>query len=123
MKSGCFMGIAPTGYKNYRNEDGHATLKVNTELSSLIQNAFEEFSQNLYSAEDVRKKFYKQGLKVSKQGFLNMLRNPVYTGKILIPEWKKEDAAVVSGLHDAIVDEGTYSKVQNIINGKKKFEL
>jgi len=119
MKQGYFMGSAPKGYKAYRNDEGHASLQVDFEFSKLIQDAFNEFSTGLYAAEEVRRKFYKKGLKVSKQSFLNMLRNPVYIGKLKIAEWQKEDAHIVPGLHKGIVAEDVFTKAQNILDGKK----
>lgn len=119
MRMGCFMGIAPRGYINSRNIDGHSTLNIDSAIAPFISAAFEDFSLGIYSAEEVRKKYYKLGLKISKQGFLNLLKNPVYLGKIVVPEWQKEEMEIVTGYHEAIVDELTYNKVQVIFAGKK----
>jgi len=67
--------------------------------------------------------YAQKGLKTSKQGFINMLRNVIYIGKIFLPEWKKEPEEIVEGLHPAIISENTYQKVQIILSGKKKIPL
>ena len=118
MKEGCFAGIAPVGYKNHRNSEQKSTLQINKEIAPLIKKAFIDYSKGILSSEEVRKKYYKQGLKVSKQGMLNILKNPTYTGKILIKEWKKEDEMIVDGLHPSIIDEHTFHKVQRRFKGK-----
>ncbi|MFN4910165.1 MAG: recombinase family protein, partial [Flavobacteriales bacterium] len=52
--------------------------------------------------------------------FYYMLRNKVYCGKIYVPEHQKEPAYWVDGLHDPIIDEITFQRVQDVIDGKKK---
>ena len=123
MKEGCFVGMAPFGYKNYRNTDGKATLAFNEDVYPIIRKAFLDYSKGVLSAEEVRKKYYNRGLKITKQSMLNMLKNPVYCGKILIKEWKKEDEVIVDGLHPPIIDEDTFDTVQRIITGKHKIKI
>ncbi|MEP0264220.1 recombinase family protein [Dokdonia sp.] len=119
MKEGCYVATPPTGYTLTRTETGKSTLKINEALAPLIQKAFSEYATGEYSSEDIRKRYYDKGLKVSKQTLLNMLRNPIYTGKIKIKAWKKEDVMIVEGLHDAIIDEKTFDTVQILLSGKQ----
>ncbi len=123
MKEGCFAGIAPVGYLNHRNSEGKSTLKINTEIAPLIKNAFIDYSKGVLSCEEVRKKYYSQGLKVGKQSMINILKNPTYTGNILIKEWKKEDQMIVEGLHPSIIDENTFHKVQRRFKGKTPTQI
>lgn len=120
MRMGCYMGKAPFGYKNARNKEDSATLEANPKTAPLVVKAFKEFSTGIYSAEELRKILLKEGLKVSKQGFLNMLQNPLYTGKLRLKEWKNEPSEIIDGLHDGIIEVNTFNTVQDIFNGKKK---
>ena len=120
MSEGCFVGIAPIGYKNGRTDSGKSTIIKNNDLAPLIKNVFLDYSKGVLSAEDIRKKYYPKGLKVSKQSMLNILKNPVYCGKILIKEWKKEDEIITEGIHEPIIDEDTFNTVQKILKGKQK---
>lgn len=120
MKEGCFVGIAPFGYKNFRNPNGKSTIIKNAEIAPLIRSAFIDYSKGVLSAEDIRKKYYNRGLKITKQSMLNLLKNPIYCGKIVIKEWKKEDEIIVEGLHEPIIDEETFNTVQKIMAGKGK---
>lgn len=44
-----------------------------------------------------------------------MLENVLYVGRIFVPEFKGEDAQVVQGLHEPIVPEDLFNKVQNLL--------
>ena len=119
LKEGCYMGgAAPFGYIKIRNEEGKSTLTPHPEQSILVKKVFAEYAKGIYSTEDIRKKYYNKGLKMSKNGFTHLLKNVIYTGKIYIPEWKKEPEIIVEGLHDAIVDSDTFAKVQQVMAGK-----
>lgn len=120
MKEGCFVSLAPFGYVNCRNENGKATLEQVKDKAYLVRKAFKDYSKGILSTEQVRKKYYNRGLKLSKQGMLNMLKNPVYCGKIHIKEWKKEEEMVVEGLHLPIIDNSTFDTVQLLLKGKCK---
>lgn len=119
-KSGCFLGSAPFGYIKIRNDEGRVTLIPHPENSILVRKAFAQYTKGIYSSEDVRKKYYNKGLKLSKNGFMHMLKNIAYTGKILIPAWKKEPEMIIEGLHQAIIDSTTFEKVQKTLNSRYK---
>ena len=57
----------------------------------------------------------KKGLTLSKSQFPNMLENVLYIGKIFVPEFKGEEAQVVQGLHELIVPEELFNKVQRML--------
>jgi len=48
-----------------------------------------------------------------------MLKNPVYIGKIFIPEWKKEAGIIVEGIHESIINTKTFNQVQVLFSGKQ----
>ncbi len=120
MKEGCFTGVAPKGYLHTRNTQGKSTLMPDPIIAPLIESAFAMYSQGIYSAEEVRQKHLPLGLKISRNGFLSLLKNPTYMGKIYIKPYKKEEEMLVEGLHPALVDAETFDKVQLILKGKYK---
>ncbi|WP_429062159.1 recombinase family protein [Chitinophaga sp. W2I13] len=115
---GFWTGTAPFGYSNFRDINEKSTLIPN-DKAGVVEEAFNLMATGVFSAEEVRMKLRPQGIHQSKQGFLNLLRNVVYIGKVHIAEYKKESAYDVIGAHPAIVDEETYNKVQDILKGKK----
>lgn len=118
MKEGCFTGIAPKGYLNHRNADGKSTLTPDPKVAPLIEASFIDYASGVYSAEEVRQKYLKQGLKISRNGFLALLKNPTYMGKIHIKAYKKDEAMTVEGLHPALVSPEIFERVQLIMQGK-----
>ncbi len=61
-----------------------------------------------------------EGLKLTKNAFAAALKNKTYIGKIFIAKYKNESAQWVDGIHDAIIDEVTFHKVQDILTGRKR---
>jgi DNA invertase Pin-like site-specific DNA recombinase len=120
MKEGCFTGIAPKGYLNTRDNNNKSTLKPDPINSHFVEVAFNMYSKGVYSAEEVRGELTKLGMKISKNGFLSMLKNPTYMGKIYIKPYKQEKEKIVEGLHPAIVSTEVFNRVQQILKGKYK---
>jgi site-specific DNA recombinase len=116
---GCWTGQAPFGYDNYRI--GNKSSLRQNENSYVVKKAFELLSTGLYNAETIRRQFVSEGLfKLQKQTFLNLIRNTVYTGKICVKAYKKEDAEIVDGLHESIVSEELFYCVQKILNSRNR---
>ena len=118
-KEGCWTSTAPIGYKNQRTEDGKASLTP-SDKAELIREAFEIIAQTKKPVDEVRRIMLKKGLKISRSRFHMVVRNPVYIGKIKVPAYKTEDEMVVEGLHEAIVSEKLFNKVQDILTGRKR---
>ncbi|MET3536699.1 recombinase family protein [Chryseobacterium limigenitum] len=118
-KEGAYTTTAPKGYLNTRNSEGKATLMPDPVTAPIVEAIFRDYGTGLYSAEEVREKYSKK-LKISRNGFFCLLKNPAYMGKILIKATKKEDEMLVEGLHPALVDSETFERVQLILKGKYK---
>jgi site-specific DNA recombinase len=116
---GCWTGTAPFGYKNVRDHDGRSTLQAN-DKAIIVKNIFTEFAKGIYNAEEVRKLYKAEGLKLSKMAFLNMLRNVAYIGKVHVKAWGKNESLDVQGLHEPIIEEELFLRVQSILRGRKK---
>ncbi|MFV0607257.1 MAG: recombinase zinc beta ribbon domain-containing protein, partial [Niabella sp.] len=117
MKSGQFVAKPPKGY--IRNKLS-GNMEIDNGTADNVIWAFHQFAKGIYSAEEVRKDANLRGLDSKKQGFLNMLANPLYTGKILVPSYKEEAEELVQGLHEALIDEHTFYIVQDILKSKSK---
>jgi site-specific DNA recombinase len=117
---GYWMGIPPFGYLNARDEDKKSTM-VLSDKAIVVKESFELIATRLYSCEEVRREIIKKwNLKMCKQTFINLLRNITYTGRILIKEWKKEEAQIVQGNHQPIVTIELYNHVQDVLDGRRK---
>ncbi len=120
-KEGRWLGACPRGYKNTRNEYNRPVITPEGGLQEkLVKQAFAEFATGLYSIEEVRKKLRKKGLKCERNSFWMLLRNKAYIGKVLIPAYKGEPEEWIDGKHKALVDDATFYKVQDILEGRRK---
>lgn len=119
MKEGRWVSTAPLGYKNARDGQNKPIL-IKSDLAGIVRKAFELYATGNYPMEIVRKQLYKEGLKVSKNHFTRILRNPVYCGMIKVKAYRNEPEEIVKGLHEPLVSEGLFYEVQNIMADKKR---
>lgn len=115
---GCWTGTRPKGYINYR-DDKKSTLRLSKD-APLIVEAFERMSSGAYSADEVRRWLNSKDMKISKQTFLSMIRNPVYIGKIPVKPYKKEPSQLVVGLHPALISVEIFNKANDVLAGRKR---
>jgi site-specific DNA recombinase len=125
---GYYAGKAPFGYDSIRNGikaergqfKGKRAMLVPNEHAHFVRKAFESVAQGFEPIEKVRHRLTREGMDVKKSAFHRMLRNVLYAGKIVVPEYKKEPSRVVDGVHKAIIDMKTYEKVQMAFRDSKK---
>ena len=117
-KEGRWCNQAPLGYKNSRDDKNKPLIKPNGQ-AELISELFYEFANTSICKNHLRLKYNKLGLKLSKSHIDRVLRNPVYIGKLWVDAWKDEPEQIVNGVHEGIVPEHIFYKVQLKLNGKK----
>lgn len=117
-KAGRWVGTPPNGYSFIR-ENNISKLVFNKQKELVIE-SFDEMSKGIFSTDELRKRMNKKGLKCSKNQFYNLLQNKVYIGKITIPKNQEEPEITVQGLHDPLITEELFNKVQDILHGRKK---
>jgi site-specific DNA recombinase len=115
MKAGRWCSSAPYGYKNTRDEDNRPLIVPNHQWKD-IRWAFEQVSQGIAQSEVIRE-LNKRGCMIQKTRMSITLRNPVYIGKIAIAADDKEPFQMIEAVHEAIVPEGLFYAVQNVLNG------
>ena len=118
LKDGRWCRVAPRGYRNSRDPLNKPIIVPDKTTSKAVKHIFELASEGipqaqlLLEAEDL-------GLKLSRNGLSKMLRNPVYCGKILVPEEGDEPEVIIEGKHKGIVPESTFDRVQELLAGRK----
>ncbi len=123
-KEGRLMGTAPYGYINRTTEDGKKYVAVKQPEASNIIWAFQEVAKGHIPAEHVRRKMNeREGKNISRNGFINAMRNPTYCGKIYLSQHKHEEASCVKGKHEALISDALFLKVQRIMDGRAYREL
>ena len=116
-REGRWMGPPLRGYR--MEKQGGASLMMPNEKAKVIVQGFEMFASGLYSQEEVRLKLRTLGVSLCKFQIKNVLTNIAYTGKILIPAWKDEPEILVDGLHEGIISDVLFKRVQDVLHGRK----
>jgi site-specific DNA recombinase len=119
-KEGRWMPTTPIGYINKTSESGRKYIALKEPEASIMRWVFQELSKGIYAADQIRKEANKRGLKCARNNFWNVIRNPVYCGKIVVEKFKDEETMIVQGQHEPLISESLFYEVQDILNGKKR---
>nr|WP_297165495.1 recombinase family protein [uncultured Dysgonomonas sp.] len=111
---GCYMGSSPIGYTNGRDSLENAVLQPN-ERAEEIKMLFKEVATGTKSVKQVREQLK---IKESVSTCQRILRNKVYIGKVRVPEHEGTPEYWKDGLHEALIDEATFYKVQDVLDGR-----
>ena len=117
-KEGRYMGPAPMGYKNTRDDKNKPIVAPN-DKAQFIRLAFEEMSTGNFTQEEVRKRLNHRGMACSKNNFNKIIRNPFYAGRLFVPGFKDETECFVKAAHEPIISEELFYKVQDVIKGSR----
>jgi DNA invertase Pin-like site-specific DNA recombinase len=107
----------PIGYKK-----GTSNLEHDEQKAPFVRMAFELYATGAYQREQVLRKVNAAGLrtrkgkKLSSQTLCNMLKNPLYSGRIVVPRWGIDRP----GNFKPIVSEALFLQVQGVLAGKGK---
>ena len=122
LKEGRWNVKQPVGYIKGKDELGKPLMQLDPIKAPLIKKLFESFAVGLYSQNELRNMSDFKILKLSKSNLSKVLKNIVYTGKIIVPAFKEETEQIVQGLHKSIIDENTFNKVQYQLGLKSRYK-
>ena len=117
LKRGKCANKAPRGYKNLRIGKHDTHVEIDDSKAELIRTIFKEVAKGIEAPCRIRRRLCPN---ISESSFFEMLRNVFYIGKIRIPAYKEEKEEIIKGVHQALIDEDTFYKVQEVIDGKRK---
>lgn len=119
LESGRWTFQAPLGYRTGRR--GSASLVVDADPATIIADAFEALASRRIDKTQAREWMNRRGLRtragkeLSVQTARNLLRNPIYAGRVIVPRWKVS----VAGDFEPIVRPETFDRVQALLAGNK----
>ncbi|WP_345952118.1 recombinase family protein [Mucilaginibacter sp. PAMB04274] len=119
-KEGRFMGVAPLGFVNKITGSGKKYIDIKEPEAGIMRWVFEQLAEGQYAADHVRKQANKKGLKCGSAHFWNIIRNPVYCGRIEVAPYKDEERYFAQGQHEGIISEDLFYRVQDVLNGRTK---
>ncbi len=119
-KEGRYLGPAPKGYLNAKDETNKPFLIPDPKTAPIIKWAFEELAKGVLDIEAVRKLALEKGLTLQRSQFWNLVHNVSYCGLVAISAYKEEEAHSVKGIHQPIISEALFYEVQDILTGRKR---
>ncbi len=119
-KEGRWMGAAPFGYANKTREDGSKYITPKEPEATVMRWAFEELARGIFNTQQIWELAKKKGFTRQKVNFWQLIRNPMYCGKVSVPKSKDEESYLVKGLHAPLITEGLFYQVQDVLDGRKR---
>jgi site-specific DNA recombinase len=119
-RRGRWMWRPPIGYTKGAPSPS-ASLVPDPAGAALLAQGFEAIACGRLSRPDALRELTAQGLRtasgraVSPQTFHNLLKNPIYKGRVIKPKWDID----VSGDFEPLVTASVFDRVQDILDGKK----
>ncbi|KAB2878982.1 recombinase family protein [bacterium] len=117
MLEGRWMGSAPFGYRNSRDEKMKPIIVPN-ENAETVRSIFRDFTSGQTDVFALFKKYSALAYNGSRSNLYNLLTNPVYIGKIRIKSGDRTPETMVDGIHEAIISDDMFEKAQAIISGR-----
>lgn len=116
---GQWVWRAPLGYLHASRPEGGRTMIQDLARAHLVAKAFELVASGLCTLTSALEQVGEMGLRslrgerLTLQTFKQMLANPVYAGRIVIPIWELD----VKGNFEPLVDPHTWWQVQSFLSG------
>ena len=117
QEAGRCSNKAPRGYKNVRTSKHETHVEIDEDKAKVIRQVFKEVSKGVECACRIRRRICPF---IPESSFLDMLRNRFYIGEIFVKEYKDLPSYWTKGIHEPLIDEETFYKVQEVLDGKKR---
>ncbi|WP_316757723.1 recombinase family protein [Pedobacter aquatilis] len=119
-EKGRFLGKAPFGYLNIKKPFNDQTIEINSLQSYIIKKIFSDFEAGV-PQKTIHKEVLALGFKNRGSNAINdILRNSVYAGLIKINAFKNISEKYVKALHEPIIPEADFWRIQKILDGMSK---
>lgn len=107
---GRFIGVAPMGYKNSRDENDKPIIVVDEDMRPTIETVFSDYLNNVPIAL-IASKVKATGRFLKGNGSVKrILTNYAYAGLVKVPQYKDGVQKIIKGIHEPIVSEATFWK-------------
>lgn len=119
-EKGRFLGKAPFGYSNIRKSKNDHTIEINQSQSFIVKKIFYDYEigipQHLIQKEVLALGFKNRG----NSAINNILRSCVYAGLIKINASKNSPEKYVKALHEPIIQEEDFWRVQKLLDSRDR---
>ena len=115
-RSGRWLGSAPIGYVNARDERDRPVIKIDEEKAHIVRQIFLDLDAGMTHVEtDRRARAAGLGL-TSHAPSKRIALNNVYAGLVNVPQYQDHPPQVVRGIHEPIISEELFYRVQRKLN-------
>lgn len=119
LSNGRFIGKAPVGYTNARDEKNKPIIIINPATAPIIHQIFIDYLAG-HPFGFIRQKAIAAGLKSKDRSFIPAaLTNPLYAGMVHVPAYRKEPAKTIDAQHPAIISKHQWYEVQRRLQTRK----
>lgn len=118
-KQGRFIGTAPFGLYNARDESDKPIILIHKVKGAVILKIF-TLCKARYTFSEISKAVREDGFNRGHGAVERALTNYTYTGLIEVPAYLDEPSQIVEGIHEAIVPRALFYEVQDIIQSGKR---
>lgn len=119
-REGRFLGVAPVGYLNKRDDNNKPVLMLDPIQAPLVKKGFEEALRCVKPIFTIFQELKAEGFKCSKSNFWRVLTNPIYYGGVEIPAFRDEKYEVAKGIHEPIITKEMFDAINDILYNKKR---
>jgi len=110
LLNGYYLGKAPLGYKNVRNEQNKPIIVLNEDAKFIKKAFLWKANENLANSEII-KRLANYGFNVYKQRLSQILKNPTYCGLLT---HNQLEGKIVEGKHEKLISKAIFLKVNGI---------
>lgn len=120
---GRYLGKAPFGYKNERDERNKPIIVPNDPHKvETIQFIFDEYVSGTPIGQ-ILSKAREMGFTIKgNSAITKVLNNPTYAGLVLVHEYKANPEKIIKGIHEPLVSESIFYQAQHRINQTKRHQ-
>ena len=119
LKQGRWPRKRVFGYRSQRDSLGKSILVPHPEEARAVKYIYEEVIAGTPQSE-IRKVLVAKGFTISKNNLCLMLKRELYAGKIVIPSEGEEPLRIIEGVHESIITELLFYKVQQVLFENRK---
>ena len=120
QESGRYLNKAPYGYLNGRGKDGKMVLMIDETKAYIIQKIFRDYLAGI-PRYLIHQELKDIGFPQSGNGAIfRILTNPLYAGLVRVVAHGKNPEKIVKGIHDPIISETQYWRVQDMLGITKR---
>ncbi len=107
------------GYQTTKHEDGKSMIIPNPTQAAVVKEIFQRIADGETQIA-IRKDLENRGIKISRNNLCKIIKRINYTGKIIVPAYRDEPMKIVQGIHEPLVSEALFYKVQNLLSENRK---